>query len=62
MNWSRVAGKIVLGWLTLTAAQVIAGIVVQVKIPSQPHIFEWILASDLLVAAVLGIVAKPCLE
>jgi hypothetical protein len=49
--------KILLGWLALAAAQVVAGILVPVHAAAPPHALEWILASNFLVAAVLGVIA-----
>jgi|SRR5579864_309196 len=49
--------KIVLGWLALVAAQVISGIVVPIHAVAPPNALEWMLLTDFLVAAVLGIVA-----
>ncbi|HET7441133.1 MAG TPA: hypothetical protein VFJ47_07525, partial [Terriglobales bacterium] len=49
--------KILLGWLALAAAQVVAGMLVPVHSPMPPHALEWMLVSDFLIAAVLGIIA-----
>lgn len=56
MTYFRI-DKILLGWLALAAAQVFAGIVVPVHAAAPPHVLEWMLVTDFLVAAVLGIVA-----
>jgi hypothetical protein len=52
--------KILLGWLALVAAHVVAGMVVSIKGPALPHTLEWLLLSDFLVAAVLGVIAVRC--
>ncbi|HZP16919.1 MAG TPA: hypothetical protein VFB00_03070 [Terriglobales bacterium] len=52
--------KILLGWLALAAAQIIAGMVIPVGSPVPPHAFEWLLATDFLIAAVIGVLAVRC--
>jgi hypothetical protein len=49
--------KILLGWLALAAAQVVGGMLVPVHNPMPPHALEWMLVSDFLIAALLGIIA-----
>jgi len=49
--------KILLGWLALAVAQIVAGAVIRVQAPIQPHAFEWMLVTNFLVAAVLGVIA-----
>jgi len=54
---SRLAGRIFFGWLALIAAQIVAGMIVPIKAPALPGAFAWLLASDFLVVATLGLVA-----
>lgn len=49
--------KILLGWLALVAAQVLSGIAVPIHAVAPPNALEWMLLTDLLIAAVLGVVA-----
>ena len=49
--------KILLGWLALVAAQVVAGIALPIHAVSPPNALEWLLFTDLLIAVVLGVVA-----
>lgn len=49
--------KILLGWLALVAAQVLSGIAVPIHAVAPPNALEWMLLTDLLMAAVLGVVA-----
>jgi len=57
MKYFQTVNKILLGWMALAAAQIVAGMVVPVKVPMPPHVFEWMLVSDFLIAAVLGLLA-----
>ena len=54
---SRMVGRIFLGWLALIAAKIIAGLLIPIKAPALPGAFAWLLASDFLVVAALGLVA-----
>lgn len=54
------SGQIALAWLGLVAAHMIAGMLVPIKAPSVGNILGWLFASDLLVAAALGLVAMHC--
>src|SRR5215469_2758343 len=51
------AGRILLGWIALVVAQMIAGAVIPVRITLPPHAFAWFLSADLVIAGVLGCVA-----
>lgn len=57
MKYVTSISKILLGWLALAAAQMIAGMVVPIKTPPVPHGLEWMLATDFLIVAVLGTLA-----
>lgn len=57
MKHFQTVNKILLGWLALAAAQVVAGMVVPVKVPMPPHAVQWMLLSDFLIASVLGVLA-----
>ena len=50
-------GQILLAWLGLIAAQMIAGIVIPIRAPSVGKTLGWLAASDLLIAAALGFAA-----
>src|SRR5690348_3910782 len=54
---SKNLGKIVLGWIALVVAQMVGGIITPVKTPILPHAFQWLLATDFLIAGVSGFVA-----
>ena len=54
---SRILGRIFLGWLALIAAKIVAGMIIPIKAPALPGAFAWLLASDFLVVATLGLVA-----
>jgi hypothetical protein len=56
MNYFQTINKVLLGWLALAAAQVVAGMLVHIKAPMPPHAFEWLLVTDLLIAAAIGLV------
>jgi hypothetical protein len=58
MKYFQTVNKILLGWLALVAAQIVAGMVVPVKVPMPPHAFEWMLVSYFLIAAALGVLAS----
>ena len=57
MKYFQSANKIFLGWLALITAQVVAGMVIPVKVPMPPHTFQWMLVSYFLIASVLGLLA-----
>lgn len=57
MKYITTINKILLGWLALAAAHVIAGMFVPIKMTSPPHALAWMLLSDLVIAATLGAVA-----
>src|SRR5579864_3512340 len=57
MKYFQTVNKILLGCLALAAAQIVAGMVVPVKVPMPPHALEWMLVSDFLIASVLGVLA-----
>jgi hypothetical protein len=57
MKFSKAAGRILLAWAALVVVQVIAGLIVPLKVPSAGNIFAWLVATDLLVVATLGLVA-----
>lgn len=57
MNYFQTVSKVLLGWIAFAAVQVVASMLVPVKAPMPPHIFEWLLFTDLLVVAVIGLVA-----
>jgi len=54
---SRLASRIFLGWFALIAAKIVAGMIIPIKAPALPGAFAWLLASDFLVVAALGLVA-----
>jgi hypothetical protein len=57
MKLSGLVTRILLAWAGLVAVQVIAGIIVPLKAPAVPNLFTWLVATDLLMVAVLSLVA-----
>jgi len=58
MKYSQIANRVLLAWLALAASQVVSSMVIPVRVSIPPHVFEWMLASDFLIAAVLGLLAS----
>jgi hypothetical protein len=52
--------KILMGWLALAAAQMLAGMLIRLQVTPAPRALEWMLVTDLLVAATVGVVAVRC--
>ena len=57
MNYFQTMNKVLLGWIAFAGVQVLAGMLVPIKAAVPPHILEWLLLTDLLVAAVIGMIA-----
>jgi hypothetical protein len=57
MDNLKVAWKTLGAWIALAIAQMIAGMLVPITAPHLPNMFVWLLASDLVVAGVLAMVA-----
>lgn len=57
MKASNAIMRIILGWLALELAQMVAGIVVRVVPPQTAHLGVWAAAANLLVCIALGFVA-----
>lgn len=49
--------RLLLGWLALACAQLLAGMIVRVKAPPVPYALEWMLVTDLLIVAVVSFLA-----
>jgi hypothetical protein len=57
MTTFRNAGRIVLAWIALLAAQMLAGMAIKVSGPSAPNVMNWLLLSDAITALALGAAA-----
>jgi hypothetical protein len=57
MKLTRLTLKVLLAWVALVVAQIIAGMLVPARIAAAPNSFPWFLVSNILVAAVLVPVA-----
>lgn len=49
--------KILMGWLALGTAQMVAGMLIPVRVTPAPHSLEWMLTTDFLIAVPLGVIA-----
>lgn len=49
--------RLLLGWLALACAQLLAGMMVRVKANPVPYALEWMLVTDLLIVAVISFLA-----
>lgn len=57
MNSVGLIFRIVLAWIALLAAQMVAGMVIRVNSPAVPHVMQWLMVSDALIALALGVAA-----
>jgi len=49
--------RMLLGWLALAVAQSVAGLIIHVEAPTVPYGLEWMLVTDLIIAAVVAFLA-----
>jgi hypothetical protein len=57
MNTAKLAGRFLLGWMALLAAQFAAGAVIHVNVPQMPNVLPWLVLSDAIVAVAIGAAA-----
>ena len=54
MNAAKIVARLVLAWIALVAAQMLAGMLVPVHIPVVPSVFLWMLVADAAVVLAMG--------
>jgi hypothetical protein len=57
MNTAKVVGRFLLGWIALSAAQMVAGMVIHVNVPAMPNILPWLLLSNAMIVLAIGAAA-----
>jgi hypothetical protein len=58
MMYFNDAFKVLLAWVAFLFAQIVAGMMIHVNAPERPHVFAWVLLSDLLVVVAVAVAAK----